>query len=607
MGVFNMSEELFHDLYSGDKIISNLNSYKTDFLNRINHGCDEIELVAILHQFSHLLNHLIDVSSIIGKQVYNDLISPLKNHLNDFINSDQKYKIYKEVIEEFIGELNENVTAPRNIKNVLTKNKDIITKLSSKNPIPKYNIFISDYDRIVSSSGIRRMQDKTQVYPLEKYDFVRTRLTHSHEVASISELIIDLLYKYQLTKIGATDNQLEEKIRTFEIYDNLKLILRSASLIHDIGNPPFGHYGEDVIKNYFTEFLNSNHEFKLGNTSGCMYKIKDLPIKMKNDFMCFDGNAQGLRVITKLQQYKSSPLNLSSAILGSIIKYPYNSTNTIKKNKYGYFYSEEETIRLLKAKGVYVDEYVNPLAFILEACDDIANFVSDFEDAIKKGIINYEIVYHIISEINDSDDIEIKKLKSSFENLYKMNIIYGNQFEKTMNQIISGLKKIIIQEVALQFNQLIEKFEDIGNIEIKTSDDSLIDRTKFSKLIKYIQDKSIKKYVYTNKSIIKSEIKGYNIINTLLDVFTKAILEMKLNIRENKVEIEEVKSESNYKKYAKLFNMISTNFIDVYINEIQNNEESIHNEVYFRLRLVVDFLSGMTDTYIEDFYNEIFA
>jgi dGTPase len=607
MGVFSMSKVLFHDIFSGDKIISDLNSYKIDFLNRINHSCDEIELVSILHQFSHLLNYLIDMSSSIGIQVYKEIITPLKTRLTNFINSDKKYKNYKEIIEDFNGELNENVTAPRNLKNVLTKNKDLIAKLSSKNLNPKYNIFISDYDRIVSSSGIRRMQDKTQVYPLEKYDFVRTRLTHSHEVASISELIIDLLYKFQLAKIDGKEKSLEEKIRIFELHDNLKLILRSASLIHDIGNPPFGHYGEDVIKNYFTDFLNSNHEFKLGHTGGCKYSIKDLPIEMKNDFMCFDGNAQGLRVITKLQQYKSSPLNLSSAILGSIIKYPYNSTNTIKRNKYGYFYSETETIRLLKAKGVYVDEYVNPLAFILEACDDIANFVSDFEDAIKKGIINYEIVYHIISEINDSDDIEIKKLKSSFENLYKMNIIYGNQFEKTMNQIISGLKKIIIQEVALQFNLLIEEFEDIGNIEIKTSDDSLIDRTKFSKLIKYVQDKSIKKYVYTHKSIIKSEIKGYNIINNLLEVFTKSILEMKLIIRENKVEVEEVKSESNYKKYAKLFNMISTNFIDVYVNEVQNNEKSIHNEMYFRLRLVVDFLSGMTDTYIEDFYNEIFA
>lgn len=601
-----MDKMLFSDLFSGDKIIADLHGFKIDFQNRMDGEIDNRKLKSILHQLDFILDFLIYSNTSEAVTIYKQSIDKLKKIL---VNYSKTYGIDKDttlLIEDLISTFNENETAPRNIKNVLKKSNNLSNVLSNIENNPKYNIFISDYDRIISSSGIRRLQDKTQVYPLEKNDFVRTRLTHSHEVASISELIIDLLSKIQIENIKKESDFNNAKLRTLENYENFKLILRSSSLIHDIGNPPFGHFGEDVIRSYFDKFFKSDAEFKCNSSSEKKkYKISCLPLDMQNDFIWFDGNAQGLRVITKLQQYKSSPLNLSSGILGSIIKYPYNSSNRNKKNKFGYFYSEYQVIELLKIKGVYNDNIMNPLALLLEACDDIANFVSDFEDAIKKGIINYEKLCHLLSE--NVDDKELNRLKLDFKYLYELNKIYENQFEKTLNQIIAGLKKVLIQEVSSVFSDLLIRFNDVSEIHISDGDESLIEKTKFSYLVEYIKDEMFKKNIYTDKTIIKSEIKGSNIITNLLEVFTIAILELDLKIIDNKLEIINNKDNCNYKKHTKLFSMISSNFIDVYINEIQNNDKNIENDIYFRLRLVVDFLSGMTDTYIEDFHNQLFG
>jgi dGTPase len=586
-------EIMFTDLFNPNKFITDFYGFKLSFLNRFDEKIDNRKILSILHEFKFLLKYISvseDKTKII---VFSELAKKLSESLSkiDFASYDENTK---NIIKKYQYDLFNN---SNNFNILLKHNKKLINIMTPDEKKVKYNLFLGDYDRVCSSSGVRRLQDKAQVYPLEKYDFVRTRLTHSHEVASISELIIDLISKMDVTEI----------IKNKNLFYNMKLIVKSASLVHDIGNPPFGHFGENVIRSYFDEFFKSKKQINVTYFNNVenkkTFSICELSYHMKNDFLLFDGNAQGLRVITKLQQYKSSPLNLSAAIMGALIKYPYSSINN-KDGKFGYFYSEEEIIKQLKINGVFLENQINPLALILEASDDIANFVSDFEDAVKKGIVDYEKINSLFNEY-DKNDEEIKKLINDFFNIYKMNHRYNNQFEKTINQITSGLKKVLIYDVAEIFYNLLLASNNINNI--LNVNQSLIKNTKFVNLYKYVNDNIYKKYVYKDKKIVQSEIKGFTIITEILRVFIDAVLNVSFSTNEKGEFIFNDTLDINSKKYIKLFSIISTNFKEVYINEIENNIKTIENDVYYRMKLVIDYVSGMTDSFIEDIYKEIFA
>ena len=263
-------------------------------------------------------------------------------------------------------------------------------KLSSEPPEPDsfkeypINAFEKDYSRIVSSAAFRRLQDKTQVFPLDKSDFIRTRLTHSIEVSTIARQLGIMISK-NTTQYKPTD------IAVPEDAEAIASVLLCAGLLHDLGNPPFGHFGETVIGDWFKE--NLDH-----------VKYKGQPLRswlsaqMIADLENFEGNAQALRILLKAKH--GSSLNLSKAIISTLVKYPTDSCSVdkgsadIRKHKLGFFAAEQETFeQISEAVGTTTPDkgiVRHPLTYLLEAADDIAYSTADLEDAFKKGLFTLD-------------------------------------------------------------------------------------------------------------------------------------------------------------------------------------------------------------------------
>ena len=240
-----------------------------------------------------------------------------------------------------------------------------------------------DYHRIIGSASFRRLQDKTQVFPLDNSDFIRTRLTHSLEVSSFCKSLGQNISQKILN---------ERKDASFrpEYQGYICDILQCAGLLHDIGNPPFGHFGETAIRDWFKEHLP-----EITFSGKPLNQV--LPPQMLADFYNFEGNTQALRLVTKLHFLVDvNGMNLTKALLGTIIKYPGSSLEIdkkghIKNHKMGYVYGDKETYEEVQASlGTHGNRH--PLAFVLEAADDIAYKTADIEDAVKKNCISYHLL-----------------------------------------------------------------------------------------------------------------------------------------------------------------------------------------------------------------------
>ena len=251
--------------------------------------------------------------------------------------------------------------------------------------------FEKDYHRIIGSASFRRLQDKTQVFPLDKSDFIRTRLTHSLEVSSFAKSLGQnigeniLLYK-------------KDPGFTPRMKEDICSILQCAGLIHDIGNPPFGHFGELAIREWFERNLP-------------VLKFHGEPIdqilteRMREDLYHFEGNAQALRLVSKLHfLVDEHGMNLTYALLNTIVKYPVASdeidpkSGNIKDKKLGYYLADENIFREIQ-EATGTNGRRHPLTFILEAADDIAYKTADIEDAFIKGFISYQKLLEELTEL----------------------------------------------------------------------------------------------------------------------------------------------------------------------------------------------------------------
>lgn len=247
--------------------------------------------------------------------------------------------------------------------------------------------FDDDYLSIISSQAFRRLQDKTQVFPLDKSDFVRTRLTHSMEVSTVARDLARMI----------TQNTSKYLPRDFQndptIGPRISTIVACAGLLHDTGNPPFGHYGEEVIRDWFRKkFQDETFTFR-GKGVGALLRAADE--RMTADFENFEGNAQGLRILSKAGLRSGShDVNLTYAVMNTLVKYPNPSTDfdksseDVKRHKMGYYYAEREIMdRICTATGTKIGaQYVrHPLVYIMEAADDIAYATADLADSVKKG------------------------------------------------------------------------------------------------------------------------------------------------------------------------------------------------------------------------------
>lgn len=357
--------------------------------------------------------------------------------------------------------------------------------------------FEVDYDRIIFSSEFRSLQDKTQVIPLSQTDFVHTRLTHSLEVSVVGRSLGRKVGQKLLQKYPHL-----QSVHGYQIND-FGAIVAAAALAHDIGNPPFGHSGEKAIGEYF----------KTGNGKQFKDQLTD---KEYQDLCDFEGNANGFKIVTQNRVGREGGLRLSYATLGAFIKYPKESlpkkpTNFISDKKYGVFQSEKEVfldvadeLGLIKSSNRDdIGFYRHPLAFLVEAADDICYTIIDFEDGINLGLVQEEFALeYLINLVRDT-----------------ININKYNSLTNTKDRV-SYLRALAINTL---INEAIEIFMNNEEKILKGEFNmALLDRSKYEAQIKDIIKLSIEK-IYQSKEVIDKEITGYEVISKLLNTFITAV------------------------------------------------------------------------------------
>ena len=411
--------------------------------------------------------------------------------------------------------------------------------------------FDVDFDRIIFSSAFRSLQDKTQVIPLSKTDFVHTRLTHSLEVSVVGRTLGRRVGKVLLER----HPNLVELGYTF---NDFGAIVAAASVMHDIGNPPFGHSGEKAIGEYF----------KTGK--GAKYKEQLTP-KEYQDLIDFEGNANGFKILTESREGISGGLRLSYATLGAFLKYPKESlpkkpTTHVADKKYGFFQSEKEAflevvedLGMLQKSNQNISFYRHPLAYLVEAADDICYTIIDFEDGINLGLIEEEFALEYMIKLV-KNTIDIKK--------------YHTLQHKTDR--VSYLRALAI---GVLINEAVSIFlENETAILNGTFDKSLLEKCKYEAQINDIIKISVDK-IYKSNEVIEKEIAGYRIIADLLEVFVSAV--------------------------NRDFDGIPSNFDTLVLQLLPKKHQTKVQSLYSRILQVCAYISTLSDSYAINMHKKI--
>ncbi|MCM7621465.1 dGTPase [Enterobacter vonholyi] len=475
----------------------------------------------------------------------------------------------------------------------------------------------SDRARLIYSAAFRRLQQKAQVFSLESNSAVRSRLTHSIEVSHIGRYIVSVICQ----KMSDSET-LSDEVKKYWQKNHLSIanMVEISCLAHDIGNPPFGHFGEAAIKEWakskeIIESINKSIPKKLGD---------DEISTLLSDFINFDGNPQGFRILTKLQGEDGlNGLNLTYSQLAAFLKYsfcpkdkPRDGTKEYpfsKKN--GYFDTEAPVIyKAWKELGMPKNKR-HPLSFLMEASDDISYCISDIEDGIEKKIIiekeffkfvidNILIVKSKYSEHSEFCDYLIEILKGKIKNMPTSEFLF---FKTT-------LSNKLVELVALKF---IKNYNDHLNF---TVDNQLISKNTFEYDILDILKAYTSKHLFTSYEAEKMELSGFAIIKGILEEYLKILAlpkdKFKYLVTENADEI------NNNKLHIerRLYNRLPDKHIDAYKTAIAG--VSIRNkkwtderflekycafdakhEWHLRAHLIVDFVSGMTDQFSMEIYH----
>ena len=461
------------------------------------------------------------------------------------------------------------------------------TKYDYRSPFKK------DFDTICNSSVLRRLQDKAQVFPLEEEDYARTRLTHSIETLSIAEslgigLKKEILKRKNVQFLSDSDSRTGYSVRS--LVEDIPLILMGAALLHDMGNPPFGHLSEQAISHWFSENL-KRIEYNVGRNQ---YEFIDnarnplsivLQGRLYEDLTHFDGNAQLLRLVTKLSLVvDENGMNLTYPVMASFIKYPCDSLNidnqSLLKKKAGFFSSEAPVFySIVNELGLSDGKkiYRHPLAFLVEAADDIAYLTADIEDAHHKGIITLEDIDLYLNTYGEDSELvqRIRKRMKEYKQL-AINKNMPKQDDYAMHRLRILIKGEMINAIGDVFAN---HYEEIMNGKCINELLSLSTAKPLVAAIRALE----KDKVYYCKGIRDSKIMAEVIIKKLLDVYVPCILNYQKDHDDGK------DTENNL-----IYESFSANY--KYICEKGNRGVDDKELIYNKLRLVVDQVSGMTDS-----------
>ena len=437
--------------------------------------------------------------------------------------------------------------------------------------------FEKDYHRIIGSASFRRLQDKTQVFPLDKSDFIRTRLTHSLEVSSLGKSL---------------GQNIGENILKFRrnsgfvprMKEDISHILECAGLIHDIGNPPFGHFGEVAIREWFARNLS-----KLSFRGQAVEDM--LSEQMKQDFYHFEGNAQALRLVTKLHYLVDEHgMNLTYALLNTIIKYPVPSTGirgdsgNIKDKKMGYYLADEAVFRrVTEATGAGNNRH--PLTYILEAADDLAYKTADIEDAFVKGFISYYTLERELAPLEracpESPFKPLEKLRQLYERGLKKGV--GNPESYAVKNWIISVQGFLISCATYGFTS------NYDSIMTGTFGQDLFYGTYGERLMELLGDMAYRR-VFSSMEIYKMEVAESAILDNLMDKLVRAVLYYDTDVRQDTID-------------RRVVSFISDNYKNAYRLQAEGKNEA--EKLYLRLLLVTDYVCGMTDSYAKRLYQEM--
>ena len=409
--------------------------------------------------------------------------------------------------------------------------------------------FEVDYDRIIFSSSFRSLQDKTQVIPFSKTSFVHTRLTHSLEVSVVGRSLGRVVGKKLIEKYPYLR-------QTYGFQSNdFGAIVAAASLAHDIGNPPFGHSGEMAIGDFFK------------NGYGKKFK-ENLSDQQYKDLCYFEGNANGFKILSENKAGIKGGLRLSYATLGAFTKYPRRSvfsekSTHIKDKKYGFFASQNSFFEeVANELGMVCNDgsfMRHPLAFLVEAADDICYTLIDFEDGINLGWISEEYALEFLIRLV-KDSIDTKKYNSLKHKTDRVAYLRA----LSVNTLINDTVKIFLANEEKILNGDFSK--------------TLLSESVFKAQMKDIIDISVKK-VYQSKEVIEKELKGYQVIHKLLSVFVNATVNNQLD------------------KTSALDDLVLASLPETYVHK--------DGDLYDQLLDVSCFVASLTDGNALEWYNKI--
>ncbi len=431
-------------------------------------------------------------------------------------------------------------------------------------PMPGRSPYLADYDRVVFSSAFRRLQRKTQVMPLPETDFVHTRLTHSLETACVGRS----LGRLSARRVLEADPSLAAELPDFA--QDCGDIVAAACLAHDIGNPPFGHSGEDAISAYFA-------------SQAAERFITGLSAAQQADLQHFEGNAAGFRILTHTYPALSSGsagLGLTYATLGAFTKYPRPSViaddkrkSGASEKKYGHFQAENPRFKLVAeelgllpkdaAAGFY---HRHPLAFLVEAADDICYRIIDFEDGLKLGLIDHERGLQLMRNLRAAAPNARPKGAGSSG-------LHWRDWQEELGYLRATLIGQLVDETATRFAQ------HAPAILAGTYDAPLIKELTGYEFLQEIQQLSVTK-LYRSRPVLEIEAAGFEVLGGLLEVFLGAIFDAKHNHRSKKL-------------------------LDLLPNQFRAVGHQAGASAYDQIVLLTDYVAGMTDQHALSLYKTI--
>lgn len=460
--------------------------------------------------------------------------------------------------------------------------------------------FESDRGRILNSAAIRRLQQKTQVFPLERNSVVRTRLTHSLEVEQVGRYIVKEIFQ----RLGK-NNQLK-------LYglDDLAVIFESlvemACLMHDIGNPPFGHFGEVAINNWFSCQLGiaGKSHYDLLNYRDDQKELNQLRRKIRQDLCHFEGNAQAIRLTHTILK-----LNLTYSQIACILKYtrPAYWTDVLPcqfsylMKKPGFYLAEESFVQTLTSHLAQAEFHRYPLTYIIEAADDISYCIADLEDAVEKRIFTVEQLYHYLQE-----EWGPSKKGDLFDTVVHRAYEYLQRSEYNSIGVDQFFMYLRVNTINILVPHAAERFiENIEQIYAGSFNHALLEDYAAEFKLLDIFKKVSAKYVFIHESVEDIELQGYRIISGLLEIYCPLLAMPTRDF----LQLVAKNGHPNYMIEVRLYHKLSGKYCVAYqeaIKTLDDNDSAFPIwEFYYRARLIQDYISGMTDHFAYDEYRKL--